>query len=116
MLEQRRPCTEPVRSVGMSDSIQIVLGSPHAASGRLLFFASIPVGLYRAQIISGSRKYLRPQGQSQAGGADRSVLGDRRLAAGEAPSGATALSDGRTAALARQAWPEFSCSTGKLAV
>ena len=63
-----------------------------------------------------SRKYLRSQGESQAGGAGRSVLGDRRIAADEAPSGAAALPDGRTAALARQARPEIPSAAGELAV
>ena len=61
-------------------------------------------------------KTYRSQGQSQAGGAGRSVLGDRRPAADEAPSGAAALSDGRTAALARQARAEISSAAGELAV
>src|ERR1700730_19393049 len=87
--------------------------SHHAASGRLLFFASIPLGLYRAQIVSGGRKQLWSESQSQAGGAGRSVLGDRWLAAGEASSGAPALPDGRTAALARQAWPEILSAAGE---
>src|SRR6266851_7774333 len=43
-------------------------------------------------------------------------LRDRRPAADEASSGAAALPDGRAAALARQAWPEFSSSAGELAV
>src|SRR3984893_1463767 len=90
--------------------------SPHAASGRLLFLVSIAMGLYRAQIVQGSRKYLRSQGESQAGGAGRSVLGDRRAAADEAPPGTAALPDGRTAALARQARPEIPFAAGELAV
>src|SRR5580698_10512670 len=68
--------------------------SLHAASGRLLFFAAIPVGLYRAPDVPRRRRHLWPQGQSQAGGAGRPVLGDRRAAADEAPSGAAALPDG----------------------
>src|SRR5713226_3516210 len=43
-------------------------------------------------------------------------LRDRRPAADKASSGAAALPDGRAAALARQAWPEFSSSAGELAV
>src|SRR5882757_8342974 len=65
--------------------------SPHAAPDRLLFFASIPVGLYRAQIVPGSRKYVRSQSESQAGGAGRPVFGDRRPAVDETPSGPAAL-------------------------
>src|ERR1700687_843770 len=106
----------PGGSVGIAASTQIIPRSPHAASGRLLFFASIPVGLYRPHIVPGRRKYLRSQSESQAGGAGRSVLRDRRPAIGEASSGAAALSDARTAALARQARPEIPSSTGELAV
>src|SRR6266481_6090261 len=62
------------------------------------------------------RKYLRSKGESQAGGAGRSVLGDRRAAADEAPPGAAALPDGRAAALARQARPEIPSAAGQLAV
>jgi hypothetical protein len=62
------------------------------------------------------RKNLRSEGESQAGGAGRSVLGDRRPAADEAPSGAAALPDGRVAALARQARPEIPSAAGELAV
>src|SRR4030095_6083853 len=87
--------------------LTIALWSPHAASGRLLFFVSVAVGLYRTQAVSGCRKYLRSQGKSQARGADRPVLGERWIAADEAPSGAAALSDGGAAALARQAGPEI---------
>ena len=56
------------------------------------------------------------ESQPQTGDAGRSVLGDRRLAAFEAPSGAAALPDGRAAALARQARPEFPSAAGELAV
>src|SRR5258706_6716044 len=90
--------------------------SQHAASGRLLFFASVTLGLYRAQIVSGSCKHLRSQSESQAGGTGRFVFRDRRSATDEASSGAPALSVGRIAALARQARPEFSSSAGGLAV
>src|ERR1700733_10943734 len=100
----------------MGVSILIPSRSPDVASDRLLFFAAIPVGLYRAQIVPGSRKYLRPQGEPQAGGAGRSVFGNRRPAAIEASSGAAALSPGRTAALARQAGPDISSSAGELAL
>jgi hypothetical protein len=41
---------------------------------------------------------------------------NRRAAVDETPSGAAALSDGRTAALARQARPAISSATGELAV
>src|ERR1039458_5049696 len=98
-------------SVGMTASNQLAR-SPHVASGRLLFFVSISMGLYRAQIVPGRRKHLRSQSESQAGGAGRPVRGDRRSAADEAPSGAAALPDGRAAALARQARPEIPSSAG----
>src|SRR6185369_1956081 len=54
--------------------------------------------------------------KSQAGGAGRSVFGDRGPALDEAPSGTAALSDGRTATLARQARTEISSAAGELAI
>src|ERR1700742_2813378 len=72
-----------------------LLRSPHAASDRLLFFASIPVGLYRAQIVPRDRRYLRSQSEPQARGAGRSVFRNRRPALDETPPGAAALPDGR---------------------
>src|ERR1700712_2185316 len=105
------------RSVGMPQAIKrSPFRSPYAAPGRLLFLVSIAVGLCRASSLSESRKYLRSQGKSQARGAGRSVLGDRRTAADEAPSGAAAVSNGRVAALARQARPEIPPAAGELAV
>src|ERR1700730_2899937 len=98
-LSNARSCTVTAGLLGWARAPQFPIRSPHAASGRLLFLAAIPVGLYRSQIVPGRRKYLRSQGDPQAGGAGRSVLGDRRVAADEAPSGAAALSDGRAAAL-----------------
>src|SRR5258708_1948513 len=92
------------------------LRSPHAASGRLLFLVSVAVGLRRTSGFSEPRKRLRSQGKSQARGAARPVLGDRRAAADEAPPGAAALPDGRVAALARQARPEIPSAAGELAV
>src|SRR5205085_3224034 len=94
------PCIDLAGLLGYPGASKCPRWSPHAASDRLLFLASVPVGLYRTQTVSGRRKHLRSQGQSQAGGAGRSVLGDRRPAADEAPSGAAALSHGRAAALA----------------
>src|ERR1700737_5052702 len=99
----------------MAADIQIPR-NPHAASGRLLFFAAIPMGLIGAQVVSGSRKHLRSQSEPQAGGAGRFVFRDRRSAADEASSGAAALSGGGAAALARQARAEISSATGELAV
>src|SRR3977135_4756776 len=81
---------------------QFATRSPHAASDRLLFFASIPVGLYRAQIVPGSRKYLRSQSESQAGGASRSILADRRPAVDETPCGAAGLTVARGGEMGRQ--------------
>src|ERR1700675_91870 len=96
----------------MTADTPILCRSPHAASGRLLFFAAIPLGLYRLQTVPGGCKHSRSQSELQAGAAGRTVLGDRRLAAAETPSGAAALSDGRAAALARQARPGFSSAAG----
>ena len=91
--------------------------SPHAASGRLLFLVSIAVGLYRASDPFGdlvSTYDLKVNHKpvvlvdlfSETGG----------LPLDEAPSGAAALPDGRTAALARQARTEISSAAGELAV
>src|ERR1700716_3780151 len=96
--------------------IVIRLRSPHAASGRLLFFVSIAVGLYRTQTVSGRRKCLRSQGESQAGGPGRFVFGDRRIPVDEAPSGSAALPDGGIEAVARQARPQIPSAAGQLAV
>src|SRR3954464_1558602 len=88
------------RSVGMSQAVQRSrFRSPYAASGRLLFLVSIAVGLCRASGLQVSRKYLRSRGKLQTRGAGRPVLGDGRIAADEASSGAAALSHGRVAAL-----------------
>src|SRR6185436_2699944 len=76
----------------------------------------ISLGLYRASVLSAPGKYLRSKGKSQAGGAGRSVLGNRRPALDEAPPGTAALPDGRTATLARQARTEISSAAGELAV
>src|ERR1700722_15579570 len=100
----------------MGVSILIPTRSPYVASDRFLFFSETPVALYRAKIVPGSRKSLRPKGEPQAGGAGRSVFGNRRPAAIEASSGAAALSPGRPAALARQAGPDISSSAGELAL
>src|SRR5580700_11516514 len=81
-------------------------GRADAATGRLLFFVSIPMGLYRTQIVPGGCEQPRTQGQPQAAGAGRFVLGDWRPAVDEAPPGAAALPDARIAALARQARPD----------
>src|SRR6185437_12446039 len=101
-----RSCTAPAGLLGWPPTTSQG-NSQHAAPGRLLFFAAIAMGLYRAQGLSRSRGRARPQGQSQAGGAGRSVFGNRRIAADETPSGAAALPDGRAATLARQARPEI---------
>src|SRR3954447_22216701 len=60
-------------SVGMTAIIQIP-GSPYAASSRLLFFVSIPMGIYRARCIPGGRNNLRSESELQTGGSGRSVF------------------------------------------
>src|SRR6202142_2676631 len=97
-------------------SIHSRIRSPHAASGRLLFFVSVPVGLYRAQSVCRDCENPPSQGKLKAGGAGRSVFGNRRPAADEASSGTATLPDGRTAALARQARAEIPSAAGELAV
>src|SRR5579863_1298474 len=80
-------------SVGMR-AIVGISRRPHAASDRLLLLASVSLGLYRAQIVSGGRQCPRSQSESQAGGACGSVFGNRWVAVAEASSGETALSHG----------------------
>src|SRR5947209_17507802 len=91
-------------------------GVTHAAPGRLLFLVPVALGLYRGEAVSRRRGNLRSQGQIQAGGAGRSVLGDRWIAADEKASGAAALPDGGVAALARQTRPEILIAAEKLAL
>jgi len=89
-------------------------GTSHVASGRLLFLAVISLGLYRPQGIPRRGRSPWSCGQPQAGGPGRPVLRNRRAAAGQASPGAAALPHGRTAALARQARPEFPPATGSI--
>src|ERR1700759_3084546 len=92
------------RSVGMISRLSAPLRRrSYASPDRLLFLALLALGLYRAQGLPRRRRDLRSEGQPQAGGAGRTVLRDRRLAADQASSGTAALSDDGIAALARQA-------------
>src|ERR1700751_5519259 len=65
---------------------------PHAPPDRLLFLVLVAMGLYRPQGLPRRRRDPWCAGEPQAGGAGRTVLRDRRAAAGQTPSGAAALS------------------------
>src|SRR3954452_11381881 len=97
------------------DGPLILIRDRYAASGRLLFFVSIPMGVYRARCVPGRGKNLRSESELQAGGTGRSVFGNRRSATDEASPGPAAVPDGRVAALARQAWLEIPSPAGGLA-
>src|SRR4051812_14189283 len=66
------------RSVGMTATEICLAGVPHAAPSRLLFLVPVALGLYRAPVVLRGRGNLRAEGELQAGGAGRPVLGDRR--------------------------------------
>jgi len=82
------------------------------------FSLQSPWGLYRAQIVPGSRKYVRSQSESQAGGGWVDLFSETGgPAVDETPSGAAALSDARgCSAGATRARPEISSSAGVFAV
>ncbi len=110
-------CSASDGSVGMiADIVFAFTGARMPRQIDYYFSLPSPWAYIGHKTVPRRRRSLRSQGESQAGGAGRAVFGNRRAAADQAPSGAAALPHGRTAALARQARPEFPFSAEACAV